>query len=205
MFAPTVLGLLWGFPYLVQAQGLSKTVASSVLGVLVLTNVVGSPLLGHLITRNPTRRIPMVVGYLAVAALVWAVLLGWPGGRLPLPVLVVAFAVLALGGPMSGIGFALARDYNPLHRVGTATGVVNQGGFLAITMSALAIGVLLQASGSFRVAFLSVVVLLLLGSWRCLVWWRRARAEVFAAQSRGEAVPVRIRRTRFDVPVPACV
>ncbi|TDP97291.1 sugar phosphate permease [Labedaea rhizosphaerae] len=204
MFAPTVLGLLWGFPYLVEAQGLSKTAASSVLGVLVLTTVVGSPVIGQLITRNPHHRIPMVVGYLGIAAVTWAVLLGWPGGHLPVPVLTVAFSVLAFGGPMSGIGFALARDYNPMHRVGTATGVVNQGGFLAITVSAFAIGVLLQASGSYRVALLSVVVLLLLGSWRCLVWWRRARAEVFAAESRGEQVPVRIHRTRFDAPVPAC-
>jgi hypothetical protein len=35
--------------------------------------------------------------------------------------------------------------------------------------------------------------------WRTIVWWRRARAAVFAAEDRGEAVPVQLRRRRWDV------
>ena len=204
MFGPVVLGLLWGFPYLVQAQGLDPRLASSVLSVLVLGAMVGSPVVGALITRRPSCRIPLTLGYLGTALVVWAVLLGWPGGTVPVPLIAVAFAVLAFGGPVSGIGFALARDYNPLHRVGTATGVVNQGGFTAITVAALGIGVLLAVLGpddpttAFRIALLLIVAMLLLGTWRCLVWWRRARAAVLAAAQRGEDVPVRIRRTRWD-------
>jgi hypothetical protein len=30
------------------------------------------------------------------------------------------------------------------------------------------------------------------------VWWRRARAEVFAAANRGEEVPVRLTKRRWD-------
>jgi MFS family permease len=199
MFAPTVLGLLWGFPYLVEAQGMSERAAGSVLGVLVLGAFLGGPTVGVLIGRRPEWRMPFVVGYLAGSAAVWAGLLGWPGGRVPALVLVVAFGWLSLGGPASTIAFALARDYNPMRRVGTATGVVNVGGFVAITVSALAVGLLLGMTGSYRVALLVVVALLVLGSWRTLVWWRRARAAVFAAEARGEAVPVRLRHRRWDV------
>ncbi len=205
MFAPAMLGLLWGFPYLVQAQGLSEPVAGLVLGILVVGAVVGGPTIGTVISRHPEWRTPMVVGYLLAAVGTWTVLLGWPAGHVPLPVLITGFAVLSLGGPASTIAFALARDYNPLRRVGTATGVVNVGGFVAITVSALAVGMLLDLAGTadpgtaFRIAFLSVVAVLLLGLWRTSVWWRRARAAVFDAAERGEDVPVQIRRRAWDL------
>ncbi|WP_020660702.1 MFS transporter [Amycolatopsis benzoatilytica] len=198
MFAPNVLTLLWGLPFLVQGQGLPPATASALLTVFVFGSMAGGPLLGAVIGRYPVARVPLVIGYLIGAAGVWAVLLGW-NGHIPVGVLVPAFAFLTLGGPASMIGFALARDYNPLSRVGTATGVVNVGGFLATTVTALAIGVLLQwTGGNFRIALLAVVAVLAVGSFRMLVWWRRARASVFEAEARGEEVPVHIRRRRWD-------
>ncbi|HEV7649691.1 MAG TPA: MFS transporter [Actinophytocola sp.] len=205
MFAPAVLGLLWGFPYLVQAQGLARPAASTLLAVLVVGAIVGGPAVGAVISWRPACRMTLVVGYLLAALGVWAVLLGWPGGHVPVPVLLTGFAVLSVGGPASSIAFALARDYNPLHRMGTATGVVNVGGFVAITVSALAVGLLLSffaplgSPAAFRLALLAVVVVLLLGLWRTSVWWRRARAAVFDAEARGEQVPVRIRRRAWDL------
>ncbi|MFD7657574.1 nitrate/nitrite transporter [Actinosynnema sp. NPDC059797] len=206
MFTPALLSLLWGFPYLVEAQGMSRPAASAVLSTLVLVAVVTGPLMGAVISRHPVWRMPIVGGYLAVAVVCWAVLLGWPGGVLPEPALYALFAVLALGNPVSGVAFALVRDYNPLHRVSTATGVANVGGFAAITFTALVVGVLLDvvepvlaAPQAYRVAFLSVAAVLLLGVWRTVVWWRRARGAVLAALARGEAVPVEVRRRRWDV------
>ena len=196
--APAVLGLLWGFPYLVQEQGLAPSVAGSLLGVLVLGGLAGGPSLGLLVSRRPEWRMPAVIGYLAGSVAVWTALLGWPGGQVPVAALVIAFGWLALGGPASTIAFVLARDYNPMRRVGTATGVVNVGGFVAITLAALGVGVVLDLTGSFRIALLVVVALLLLGTWRTVVWWRRARAVVFAAEARGETVPVRLRYRRWD-------
>ena len=205
MFAPAMLGLLWGYPYLVQAQGLGTATAGLMLSLLVVGAIVAGPVVGTVISSHPEWRTPMVVGYLVVALGVWAVLLGWPSGHVPMWLLVTGFGFLSLGGPASTIGFALARDYNPLRRVGTATGVVNVGGFVAITVSALAVGVLLDVGGSldpavsFRFAFLSVIAVLVLGLWRTSVWWRRARAAVFDAVSRGEEVPVQIRRRAWDL------
>ncbi|MBB1156492.1 MULTISPECIES: MFS transporter [Amycolatopsis] len=206
MFAPNVLTLLWGMPFLVQGEGLPAATASALLTVFVFGSMAGGPLLGAVIGRSPVLRVPLVIGYLVGAAIVWAVLLGW-NGHVPVGVLVPAFAFLTLGGPASMIGFAIARDYNPLSRVGTATGVVNVGGFLATTVTALLIGILLQATGgNFRIALLVVVAVLAAGASRMLVWWRRARAQVFAAEARGEEVPVRIRRHRWDrVPEEAVV
>jgi hypothetical protein len=122
-------------------------------------------------------RVPIVAGYVVVAAAIWALLLISPG-RLPFGVLMAAFAMFAVGGSISTIGFALARDYNPLHRVGTATGVVNVGGFLATTLAALGVGVLVGVVGiahagtAYRIGLLAVVAVLVFGSWRVAVWWR---------------------------------
>ena len=202
MFAPNALTLLWGVPWLVQGQGQSKATASALLTVFVFGSMAGGPLLGGLIGRRPSLRMPLVGGYIGGAALLWAVLLSWPG-QVPVALLVPAFAFLALGGPASMIGFALARDYNPLSRVGTATGVVNVGGFVATTIAALAVGVLLQwTGGSFRLSLLAIVAILALGTWRMLTWWRRTRAHLFLAEARGEELPVRITRRRWDAALP---
>jgi MFS family permease len=202
MFAPNVLALLWGVPFLVQDQGRSQATASALLIVFVIGSMIGGPVTGALISGHPSLRMPLVGGYLVGAALVWTLLLSW-NGQVPLVFIVPSFAFLALGGPASMIGFALARDYNPLARVGTATGVVNVGGFLATTFAALTIGVLLQyTGGNFRLSLLSVVAVLVFGSFRMLVWWRRTRAHLFAAEARGEELPVRIRRRRWDLAAP---
>ncbi|MCR6486887.1 MFS transporter [Amycolatopsis sp. OK19-0408] len=202
MFAPNALTLLWGVPWLVQGQGQSMATASTLLTVFVFGSMAGGPLLGGVIGRHPSLRMPLVGGYIGGAAVIWAVLLGWPG-QVPVAVLVPTFAFLALGGPSSMIGFALARDYNPLSRVGTATGVVNVGGFIATTIAALGVGVLLQwTGGNFRVSLLAIVAILALGTVRMLVWWRRTRAHLFLAEARGEELPVRITRRRWDAALP---
>nr|PZM95842.1 MAG: hypothetical protein DIU77_11760 [Thermocrispum agreste] len=201
-FSPSVLSLMWGMPYLVRSQGYTETQASGLLMVLVFGSMLGGPAVGAYIGRRPEMRMPLVITYLAGSAVWWGLLLGWPG-RLPLLVLVPALVWVSLGGPASMIAFALARDYNPLSRVGTATGVVNVGGFTAIAVSMWLVGVLLELTGdSFRIALLGVVALLVLGSWRVAVWWRRARAAVFQAQARGEDVPVQLRRRAWDVQIP---
>lgn len=206
MFAPGALGLLWGFPYLVQALGMSEAAAGAVLSLMVVVGTVANPVIGEVLARRPGSRVPMVAVSVGVSFGLWAALLAWPGGRPPAAFAVVAFALLSIGGPMSAVAFAIVRDYNPLHSVGTASGVANVGGFTAITLTSLAVGLLLggdtAAAGpaDFRLAFLTIPVVVLLGAWRTAVWWRRARAAVLAAADRGEDIPVPIRRRSWDLP-----
>jgi MFS family permease len=205
MFVPGALSLIWGYPYLVDGLGMEKSAASVVLSVLILGQVVGGPVVGALIGRSPSTRMPIVAGYLLASGLTWVVLLGWTGGKPPTVVVVVAFAIFALGGPVSAVAFALARDYNPVQHVGIASGLANTGGHSATALGAVAIGLVLQASpassqaDSYRLAMSALVLMLLFGSFRIIVWWRRVRAAVLAAQARGEEVPVLVRyRRRID-------
>ena len=52
--------------------------------------------------------------------------------------------VAGLGGPASIIGFDLGRTSNPAHRLGAATGIINQGGFYASLFLVVAIGLVLD-------------------------------------------------------------
>jgi hypothetical protein len=51
--------------------------------------------------------------------------------RAPLAILVLLVVVLASNGPGSLMGFDYARTENEAERVGSATGIVNVGGFVA--------------------------------------------------------------------------
>jgi MFS family permease len=142
-FSGTVFGLLWGYPFLVVGQGRSPATAAGLLTLLVVVGMGVGPLLGRLCARWPLRRSVLVFTILGATAGVWTVVLLWPG-RAPLPLLVILVVVLGTNGPGSMIGFDYARTWNPAERQGSASGVVNVGGFLASLLTILAVGAVLD-------------------------------------------------------------
>jgi sugar phosphate permease len=99
---------------------------------------------GQLVGRHPLRRSWLVLGIIVVTVVIWTAVLAWPG-RAPLWLLVLLVLGLALGGPGAMIGFDFARTFNPPGRMGSATGIVNIGGFAASLLTIFAIGVVLDA------------------------------------------------------------
>ncbi len=142
-FGATVFTLLWGWPFLVKGQGLSESMASVLLIVMTLAAMISGPVLGSIVARHPYHRSRLVLGIVGSIATVWAVVLLWPGTA-PLPVLLVLVVVTALGGPGAMVGFDLARTFNPQHRIGSALGVVNVGGFAASLVTMALIGLVLD-------------------------------------------------------------
>ncbi|MCU1617104.1 MAG: major facilitator superfamily 1 [Frankiales bacterium] len=161
-FSGTVFALLWGYPFLTVGEGRSPGTAAGLLTLLVVVGMGVGPLLGRLCGRWPLRRSVLVFGILGATVGIWTVVLLWPG-RVPLALLVVLVVVLATNGPGSMIGFDYARTENPVERMGSASGVVNVGGFVASLFTILAIGVVLDllspggsthySLGAFRAAF----------------------------------------------------
>jgi MFS family permease len=143
-FTGTVFALMWGFPFLIAGEGLPRATASSLLTLFVLVGMAAGPLIGVLVQRHPMRRSWLVLGVVGLNAAGWGLVLAWPG-RAPLPVLVLLVLALGLGGPGSMIGFDYARTFNPPSRLGTATGVVNVGGFVASLLTIELIGLILDA------------------------------------------------------------
>ena len=183
-FGATVFALLWGFPFLVSGQGLTPAAASGLLIVMTVTTIVTSPLVGGFVTRWPYHRSTLILWIVASIMAVWAVVLLWPG-RAPLWLLVVLVVVLAVGGPGSMVGFDLARTFNPPTRLGSATGIVNVGGFVASLGTVALIGIVLDqvAPGgpstytvdSFRVAMSVQYIVWVLGLVQILRFRRKAR------------------------------
>jgi MFS family permease len=143
-FSSCVFGLLWGYPFLVQGEGLTPGAAALLLSLLNVVVLTCGPLIGHLCGRLPHRRPTLVLGIVGTSALLWTAVLLWPG---PAPhwLLVALVVVLAIGGPGSMVGFDFARSYNPTARLGSASGIVNVGGFTASIVLILGIGIVLDA------------------------------------------------------------
>ncbi|MEC4569806.1 MFS transporter [Streptomyces virginiae] len=196
-FPAMVFLLLWGMPFLIEAQGLTRTTAGALLTLVVASNMALGLVYGQIIGRRPSSRIPLALGTVGLTALLWGAVLAFPGGHAPMWLLITLCLVLGGCGPASMIGFDFARPANPPERQGTASGITNMGGFIASMTTLLTVGVLLDATGDdYRVAFSTVFVLQALGVTRILRLRRAALAREAArgrvtvpAQGAAEGVP----------------
>jgi nitrate/nitrite transporter NarK len=146
-FSSTMFVLLWGFPFLVSGEGRSTAQASALFTVNVLSTIVAGPLIGEFTARRPAWRVRLVVVVAMTTAAAWVLILV-PAGPRPLWALTVFMVVIAVGQPTSLVGFDFARSHNPPERLGTATGLVNAGGFVAALATMLGIGLVLDAVGA---------------------------------------------------------
>lgn len=163
-FSAMVFLLLWGMPFLVEWERESRGTAGTLLTLVVLSNMTLGMVFGQVISRHHGARMPLALGSVSATAVCWAAVLGWQGGPAPLWLLVVLCLVLGGCGPASMIGFDFARPANPPDRLGTASGIVNMGGFTASMIALLVIGVLLDATGGdYALALCSVFVLQAIG------------------------------------------
>ena len=203
-FGSTVFALLWGYPFLVAGEGLSPSTAGTLLMLMTITTVVTSPLIGGFVTKYPFSRSTLILGIVCAIVTVWTVVLLWPG-RAPLPMLVVLVTVTAIGGPGSLVGFDLARTFNPPTRLGSATGIVNVGGFLASLSTVTLIGFILDrlapggpstyTVGTFKVAMSAQYLVWALGLVQILRYRRKARRglresdpDAYAALRAGQSI-----------------
>ena len=191
-FPGTVFVLIWGFPYLVRGEGLPEALASALMALFVMVGIVCGPLLGLYVARHPLRRSTMILAIVALIFAAWLSVLLYPGPA-PLWLLALLVVALAIGGPGSMIGFDFARTFNPSSRLGTATGIVNMGGFGASLLTMYLIGLvldLLYTSGysqgnlyaleSFRIALGVQLFVLGAGTSAILVVRRRVRRQLAA-------------------------
>jgi sugar phosphate permease len=187
-FSVTVFALMWGVPYLTVAQGLSATVAGTLLTLSVVAAITAGIMIGIFTGRVPHRRSRLVLCIIASNAIIWSVVLALPGPA-PLWLLVVLIVVISVGGPGSMVGFDFARTFNPRATLGTASGMVNMGGFIASLLVMQFMGIILDAVGgisfeSFRVAWTVQYAVWTLAVVGILITRRKARAVMKAENER---------------------
>jgi MFS family permease len=180
-FAGMLFVLIWGYPFLVQGQGLSPGVAGALLASMVPAGILIGFALGRLSATYPSRRLHLVGGCLAATVGAWSAVIAWPAAA-PTWLLVLLVLALASNVPASMVGLDITRSDNPPERLGMATGMTNSAGFFAALIAILLIGTALDlvapdagyGRGEFRIAMATQYVVWASG----LLLLLRARAHV---------------------------
>ena len=167
---------LWAYPYLVEGQGIAPATAATMLAGTVIVFGVSAPLLGMLVGRRPHLRGALSSAVALTTATGLAALLGWPGGHPPLVLIAAVLAAAAFGGAASMLAFDLARAGG-----GSASSMVNIGGFGAAIIGQAAIGILVSIHLDYRLA---LTPLLALAAWGAVQTVRHASLPLLWSSSR---------------------
>jgi MFS family permease len=176
-YSGMVFALIWGYPFMVSGLGYSRELAGAMMTLMVLGSAVSGPVLGRLTAEFPLRRSNIVFAEVAATVAVWTAVLAWPGPA-PLWLVCVLVVVLSVNGPTSMVGFDFARTFNAPGRLGSATGIVNMGGYAASLLVILLIGVVVDLRGgqfslaNFKVAWCVQYPVWALGL-AAMIWSRR--------------------------------
>ena len=118
---------LWGVPYLRDVYGMERNVAANHTMLLLFCFAVGALLIG-LLSDRLGKRVPVIVGGIALYVLCWVPLvLAW---HLPPSLSYAIFALMGLGASGFTLTWASVKEVNPPALSGMATSVVNTGTFL---------------------------------------------------------------------------
>ena len=136
---------LWSVPYLTDAHGMSRTLATTHTTTMLLAFAFSSLAAGSLSDRLGRRR-PLLVALGAGNVLCWAVLLlAFPSSRIASLALFAAIGATATSFTLS---WASAKEVNPPALSGMAMSIVNTGVFLGPTLTQPLVGWIVEAAGA---------------------------------------------------------
>lgn len=146
-FAANVFLFLWGTPFLTGGVGLNLSAAGGLLSIMIGASMFAGFVLGPLSSRFIERRVWINFGITAAIAVVWIMVILWPGTT-PMWLLIGLMVIVPLGGPASMIAFEVLRSHTPQSFSGFATGFVNMAGFTASLVVLFLVGILLDLQGA---------------------------------------------------------
>jgi MFS family permease len=135
---------LWAVPYLTDGLGLTRTSATLHVTAAILGLAFGAFGVGTLSDRMG-QRLPLTR---ALSLLYLASWLPWVmGWQLPVVASVAAFLLMGIGIAGATLAWALAKELNPPALSGTATSLVNTGGFFGTALFQPLVGWVLDRAG----------------------------------------------------------
>ena len=146
-------GGLWGGPYLMHVYGLTKAEAGSILAMLAVGMILGSPLLSFLSDRVFRSRKRVIV-LASALSLVLTSILAFHTTGLPVPFLYLFCFLLGFStNAIVVVGFTTAKELFPVSIAGTSTGLVNLFPFLGGAIFQPILGSVLEQHGKVGGAF----------------------------------------------------
>ena len=139
----SVFILLWGYTFLVEAEGLSKAFASALLSSFVFIGFFVGPILSHICVRYPRSRHRLVFSVYGLMTFSWMLIICSPGVN-PLWQIMLLVLSIGVGGPASMIAFDYSRNSIPAFRLGSSNGIINSGGFVATFITMFLVGLALD-------------------------------------------------------------
>jgi MFS family permease len=168
VFCPFLtIGSLWGSPFLQQAQHFSAATAATYLLVLTAAFALSGPFVGAVAGRGVRAQNRTVLVLNALVATAWLVILAWPGGAVPHALLLVGFVLCGIATSGGMVAFDIGRRENPASAGGSATALVNCGGFSSAIVCLLLAGQVLSGhahdAARYQLALAPMVVASLVG------------------------------------------
>lgn len=142
-----VFAALWGVPYLQEKYHISVVMASGLCSMIWLGIGIGSPLFGWLSDRCYSRRLALSVSAL-FGLLSTCLLLYVPG--IPMSWMYAVLFALGMGAGGQTVSFAVVKDNNAAHLVGTASGFNNLSVLIGGAIFQPLVGVILHRSAAWR-------------------------------------------------------
>lgn len=137
-----VFAVLWGVPFLQEKYQITVVMASGMCSMIWIGIGVGSPLLGWVSDRFLSRR--LALGVSSVLGLVATLMLLYID--ISIPMMYVILCLLGLGAGGQTVSFAVVKDNNPIHLVGTASGFNNLSVLIGGAVFQPLVGIFLQHS-----------------------------------------------------------
>jgi MFS family permease len=183
-FSINVFALVWGVPYLTTAQGMSHSAAGALLTIPVAVFAVAGVPVGIISGRYPRRRPALVLAMIGISGLAWTAVLVLPM-RAPTWLLVLLIVVISIGQPFAYIAFDFARAFNSPATLGTAQGMVNTAGSVALLFVMQVMGITIDLAGgysfgAFRLAWTVQYVIWVVAAAGVVVTARKAQVSVLS-------------------------
>lgn len=160
-------GALWGGPFVMHVYKLSQAETGTVLSMIALGMIIGSPLIG-LLSDNllKSRKLPLMLCSLILTGVIF-VMYFFPAGFTRLTLCILFFVFSVSSSAIVAIGFTTTKELFPIGIAGTSVGMVNLFPFLGGAVFMPLLGKILDAypktaTGAFAAEAYSTLLLVLL-------------------------------------------
>jgi len=140
-------GGLWGGPYLQHVYAMDRAAAGSVLSMLSVGMIIGSPLLTWLSNRVFKARKPVLVLCSILSCLITLILVLWTAELTVGLLMTLCLCMGAFTSAVVVIGFAATKELFPISIAGTSIGLVNLFPFVGGAVMQPLLGTVLENGG----------------------------------------------------------